>query len=1139
MTRTGMVLGTPEYMAPEQARGVRALTAAADYFSLGCVLYECLTGQPPFFADHIAAVLVRILFEEPAPVEQHRPGVPEPLRALLRQLLHKDPARRLVGAEAVGRVLDALRDEPEQALAQTVAFPAAAPAMFAAGEQNLFSVVLAAMPDEGSREPTVVSGELPMDDGTRQSLLQALKGLGVAADFLASGAMVVTVPLTGNAADQTVRAARAALCIKERWTAAAVCVATGHGTLHERTAIGEVIEQAAHALRRSSTVPAAPTPRAVFVDELSSKLLHGRFVQLPQPGGALLFGEEKDADASRPLLGKPTPCVGREAEITMLEGQLASCIDESEPRAVLVTAPPGMGKSRLRHEFVRRIGQAGQPITLLAGRGDMMSAGAPYGLLGQVVRALCGLGGGEQAADKRARLHKRLTAHVPSASRERVVLFLGEMSGVPFPAEEFPVLTPARADPRVLNDRIRRALLDWLAAEAAAAPVLVVLDDLQWGDALSLGLIDEALRELRTAPLFVLALGRPEVHDAFPKLWQAHRPQELVLRGLSKRACERLIQQVLGKQIDGERVAHLYEQSAGSALFLEELIRAFAEDRRDGSPKTVLAMLQARIGRLKPRLRRVLLAAAIFGQTSWAGGVTDVLARAETPQDVEPLLRELTEAELLEPHAESRLPGQKEYEFRHALMREAAYALLAPGDRTTGHQRAGRFLEAAGESDALVIAEHAERAGDAPRTAHFCLRAAEQALARHDLDGTVLRVERALRAGPERADLGRLSAMKSAALMWKNQWPAAFQVGQEALSLLRPGETWWCHSCNHLAIVAANLSTLAPLHDLAARFAAIQPGDADPVPYALAAATLVMELGIVGEPARVAPFLALAQRACAGLPESQQGARMYLDCCRAWQILCSEPSPWEAFCCATRSTAYHRAVEDWQNLSVSTLALGLVQGELGDIARGLATLREIRALGERLRSPFLIFAADSYSLHLYGQASGAEAAAETRRLFAALKDAPVPTARGLAQVAYAQRALQEGDLAGAETAARAAIGDFPIIAPYRLGSLAVLAQACTLQGRHAEALEIAGQGLHQLAGLGRTGFAEVPLRLAAAEALWEAGERPRARDELRETLRQIALRAGEIKDDAWRASYLDRNPACARARAVAEAWKED
>jgi len=89
VTRTGTIVGTPEYMAPEQARGTRELTPAADLFSLGCVLYECLTGEPPFSAEHVAAVLVRILFEDPVPVTQRRTGVPEALNELLNRMLAK------------------------------------------------------------------------------------------------------------------------------------------------------------------------------------------------------------------------------------------------------------------------------------------------------------------------------------------------------------------------------------------------------------------------------------------------------------------------------------------------------------------------------------------------------------------------------------------------------------------------------------------------------------------------------------------------------------------------------------------------------------------------------------------------------------------------------------------------------------------------------------------------------------------------------------------------------------------------------------------------------------------------------------------------------------------------------------------
>src|SRR5262249_40519231 len=115
------------------------------------------------------------------------------------------------------------------------------------------------------------------------------------------------------------------------------------------------------------------------------------------------------------------------------------------------------------------------------------------------------------------------------------------------------------------------------------------------------------------------APARPEVHEVFPRLWAGHKVQEIALRGLSRRACERLIREVLGKDVPGAAVDRAIEQSAGNALFLEEMIRAIAEGKAEEQPETVVAMLQARIGRLPAGPRRTLEAASVFGQTFWDG----------------------------------------------------------------------------------------------------------------------------------------------------------------------------------------------------------------------------------------------------------------------------------------------------------------------------------------------------------------------------------------------------------------------------------------------------------------------------------------------------------------------------------------
>ena len=102
-------------------------------------------------------------------------------------------------------------------------------------------------------------------------------------------------------------------------------------------------------------------------------------------------------------------------------------------------------------------------------------------------------------------------------------------------------LRAARRDPTLMGDQMRRAWEDWLAAECGAQPVVLVLEDLHWGDLPTVRFVDAALRNLRDQPLFVLALARPEVHEHFPRLWAERDVSEIRLGELGRKAAERLV----------------------------------------------------------------------------------------------------------------------------------------------------------------------------------------------------------------------------------------------------------------------------------------------------------------------------------------------------------------------------------------------------------------------------------------------------------------------------------------------------------------------------------------------------------------------------------------------------------------------
>lgn len=725
LTQTGALVGTPGYMAPEQARGRAELRPSADVFALGCVMYECLAGRPPFVGEHLEAILVKILFEEAPPISGLRSDLPESLEILIGRMLHKDPAERIPDAMALLDELRGIEIRPKRP-EQSGGFPSA-PQWLTDSEQKLVTVVYARQGDPQTLEITLSPSHVEELSRRLDKLREDLSALGLRTEIIADGALVGALTVEGetSALDQAERAARCALLVHDGWPEATVSVATGRGVLSGPLPLGEAIGRAVHLLHVHLTQPATEEKKPrIIVDEATAGLCGPRFRIVPYGDGILaLYGVRPAAEQSRALLGRPTPCVGREPDLSMLDAALHACIEEVTPRSLLVVAPPGAGKARLRHEFLRRLASRGEDLLVLASRGDLLGGRAPFALLRPPLLRLCGMQPGDPLAVRRDKLRRRIGGVVSGPDAARTISFLGELCGVPFPDEEDAQLLAARGQPRLMEEGVRRAFIHWLREETAAHPVLLLLEALQWSDDATVALIDAALREIDDRSLFVLALARPEVLETFPRLWH-ERVQLMHLRPLSKKASEQLVRQTLGPAATPTIIGRIVEQAAGNALFLEELIRAEAEGKGAETPKTVLAMLQARIGRLEPGARRVLRAASIFGDSCWSGGVAALLGAERKESDR--WLDVLEQAELLDRRAESKFPSEPEYRFRHALMREAAYSLLADADRTRGHRLAAAFLEGVGET-AAVLSYHFEQAGEYDKALYHHVGASDDA----------------------------------------------------------------------------------------------------------------------------------------------------------------------------------------------------------------------------------------------------------------------------------------------------------------------------------------------------------------------------------------------------------------------------
>src|SRR5207248_2732934 len=100
LTQTGLIVGTPAFLAPEQARG-KHCDGRSDLFSLGCVLYHLCTGEQPFPAENLVAQLVAVAADEPVPIRKANPEVPERMARLVHAMLAKNPEDRPASAAAV------------------------------------------------------------------------------------------------------------------------------------------------------------------------------------------------------------------------------------------------------------------------------------------------------------------------------------------------------------------------------------------------------------------------------------------------------------------------------------------------------------------------------------------------------------------------------------------------------------------------------------------------------------------------------------------------------------------------------------------------------------------------------------------------------------------------------------------------------------------------------------------------------------------------------------------------------------------------------------------------------------------------------------------------------------------------------
>ncbi|XXX82772.1 protein kinase [Sorangium sp. So ce134] len=1122
LTAPGAILGTPGYMAPEQARGESPVDARADVFALGCLLFECLAGRPPFLGENALSLIMKVVLEEPPRLGELRDGIPEPLERLVARMLSKPAGERPRDGAAVAEELATLAHAglPAGAL-ETAELPAPSVEITTA-ERRVMCVILAA---DGSAEVDATLSEAECAART-EALRHIAARHGGRLELLQSQWLLIALSGAEAPTDLAARAAHCALALRAELGGVPVSVATGMAEVAGRLPVGALIDRVVQLFPQRSRLPEP----GIRLDGATAGLLARSFDMAQVDEGAWLRGPKEEPDTVPRLLGKPTPCLGRERELAQLAAEWRHCVDEPSASAVVVVGVPGLGKSRLAWEFLRERSEAAE---VWIGRADPMAAGSAFGLLAQALRRAMGILDGEPLEVRRRKVLARVERLGGlGAKAPHVAAFLGELVGARFPDEGDVQLHTARQNSMLMGDRLREAFEELVWAECQRRPVILVLEDLHWGDLPTVTLIDAALQHARDLPFFVLALARPEVDELFPALWSERHGLRLRLAPLPRRASERLVREVLGDSIDVDQVERLLARAEGNAFVLEEQIRAVAEGRSAGMPETALALVQARLEALGVEERRVLRAASVFGETFWEGGARALVGGAPVTRQ----LAELARRELIRRRPEARIAGEAEYEFRHTLVREAAYEMLTERDRRVGHGLAGDWLDRAGGADAMALAEHFEIGGAPARAAEAYLRAAEEALRGGDLAAVIERADRGIGCGAAPELAGRLRRAQAEAHMWRGDVPKALERGLEAVERLERGSAAWFSAITQVVFASHKLGRF----DDTERWTTMAAGtvamaDAQSVKL-ICLADGAAVLSVVGRYAEGRALLDVVECAYADTDALDVEAAAHLHEARSAYAICTGDLAASVGGMVAASRAYEEA-GDRRNACSAHANLGAIYAELGDLTKAESMLRAALVEADRMHLKERKLGAEitlAQVLAWRGHLAEARALVES----AATSSRPEGLVRTelYARCCLAKVALAAGDSDAAEREARAAVALSQSAPTLGVQASAVLARALIGLGRTAEAMRAAAEASAQLAEFGTLEEGESLVRLTYAEALAATGRQHEATAAIASARAALLARADKLSDPTWRERFLRDVPDNARTLELARQW---
>jgi predicted ATPase len=485
----------------------------------------------------------------------------------------------------------------------------------------------------------------------------------------------------------------------------------------------------------------------------------------------------------RGVRGVSAPLIGRDAQWAKLK-EVVARLQAGQGQVVCLVGEAGLGKSRMLSELHKYWVDRKYP-----GRWDTLTgipydAARPYGLFQNFARAMFGV----DLNDAPPEIHRKIQAYLRGTGAPEPQVALCSVAFERVIAAKVLFEAPAFSAEIIKKD-IYDQMKPGFRFNAEKGPTVLVIDDAQWADQASVGLILHLMQLTREVPILFLCAFRPDRQSPAWTLKQKVETEfrdryiEIALQPLEADDANALISALLNiADLPAELRQLILRKADGNPYFVEEIVRTLieqgvvyeTEDKLHWKatakvaditiPDTLQALLMARIDRLDQEAKSTLQVASVIGRSFY---YRILKAISESAIALDKQLGSLQRVELL--REAERMP-ELEYMFKHELARDAAYGSILNRKRRELHQRVAEAIEAMFpdrlEEHAHRLAHHASLAGDHARALKYYAMAGEAAAALHANDESAMHfahaIEAAKQLGAASEEIARLEAKRAA-----------------------------------------------------------------------------------------------------------------------------------------------------------------------------------------------------------------------------------------------------------------------------------------------------------------------------------------------------------------------------------------